>query len=329
MKLATLKSASADGSLIVVSRDLKQAVSAGDIARNMLDAITRWEAVLPDLQSLSDQLNSGACRNAFVFDERACMAPLPRTWQWLDGSAFLNHGHLMEQAFNTPPLPDFDTIPVLYQGAGDDFLGPYEDVLLPDENHGIDFEGEFAVVVDKVPLGVTADEALRHVRLITQLNDWSLRNFGPREMKCGFGFVQAKPSTSFAPVAVTPDELGAAWRLGRVNLRLHIEWNGNWFGWPRGDEMNFHFGELIAHAARTRRLSAGTIVGSGTLSNNDRQAGSACIAEKRVLEIIDNGSPSTNFMRFGDRVRMEARFPNADASIFGAIDQRVIQVQAD
>lgn len=327
MKLATLKSASADGSLIVVSRDLKQAVSAGDIAGNMLDAITRWEAVLPALQSLSDQLNSGACRNAFVFDERACMAPLPRTWQWLDGSAFLNHGHLMEQAFNTPPLPDFDTIPVLYQGASDDFLGPYEDVLLPDENHGIDFEGEFAAVVDKVPMGVTADDALQHVQLIMQLNDWSLRSFGPREMKCGFGFVQAKPSTSFAPVAVTPDELGVAWHNGKVNLNLSIEWNGDWFGEPNGNEMNFHFGELIAHAARTRRLSAGTIIGSGTLSNADRQKGPACIAEKRVLEILDDGSATTHFMEFGDRVKMQARQPGSDAVIFGSIDQRVVKLQ--
>jgi fumarylacetoacetate (FAA) hydrolase len=228
----------------------------------------------------------------------------------------------MERAFNTPPIPDFETVPVMYQGASDDFLGPHDDVPLPDEGLGIDFEGEFGVVVDKVPMGATPAQALAAVRLVVQLNDWSLRALGPREMKSGFGFLQAKPSTSFAPVAVTPDELGDAWRDGRVHLDLQVEWNGTPFGHPNGREMNFGFGELVAHAARTRRLGAGTIVGSGTVSNADRAVGSACIAERRVIEIIDHGEPRTGFMRFGDRVRMCARGADGDAP-FGIIDQRV------
>jgi fumarylacetoacetate (FAA) hydrolase len=252
------------------------------------------------------------------------MAPLPRTFQWCDASAFLNHGRLMERAFNTPPIPDFDTIPVMYQGASDDFLGPQDDVPMPEEALGIDFEGEFGVVVDRVPMGATPAQALAAVRLVVQLNDWSLRALGPREMKSGFGFLQAKPSTSFAPVAVTPDELGDAWRDGRVHLDLQVEWNGAPFGHPNGREMNFGFGELVAHAARTRRLGAGTIVGSGTVSNADRAVGSACIAERRVIEIIDHGEPRTAFMRFGDRVRMQARNDRGEAP-FGVIEQRVVR----
>lgn len=216
----------------------------------------------------------------------------------------------------------------MYQGASDDFLGPHHDVPLPDEHDGIDFEGEFGVVVANVPMGVSPDDAVRRVRLIVQLNDWSLRAFGPREMKTGFGFLQAKPSTSFAPVAVTPDELGEHWRDGRVHLRLHVDWNERWFGHPHGGEMSFGFGELIAHAARTRRLSAGTIVGSGTVSNVDRGAGSACIAERRVIEMIDEGKTHTPFMQFGDRVRMTAR-DDAGGTPFGSIDQQVVRASRD
>lgn len=325
MKLATLKSASPDGRLVVVSRDMSRALDAGHIAPNLLDAVKRWELVAPELLSLSQRLDGNDCPEAFAFDSHACAAPLPRTWQWLDGSAFLNHGRLMERAFNTPPLPDFDTTPTLYQGAGDDFLGPNDDIALPDEAHGIDFEGEFGVIVDKVPMGTAAASALDHVRLVVQLNDWSLRHFGPREMQCGFGFINAKPSTSFAPLAVTPDELGPGWRDGRVRLDLHIEWNGQWFGNPNGREMNFHFGELIAHAALTRGLSAGTLVGSGTVSNADPNVGSACIAERRVLEILDTGSPRTDYMRFGDCVRIEARPSGTGDGPFGSIDQRVVK----
>ncbi|MBH9644791.1 fumarylacetoacetate hydrolase family protein [Burkholderia vietnamiensis] len=327
MKFSSLPDG-ADGRLLLVSRDLRYAVDAAPIAPTLLDALQRWDAVAPLLAARYDALNAGALPDARPFDPQACAAPLPRSPQWCDGSAFLNHGRLMEQAFNTPPIPEFDTVPVMYQGASDDFLGPHHDVPLPDEHDGIDFEGEFGVVVANVPMGVSPDDAVRRVRLIVQLNDWSLRAFGPREMKTGFGFLQAKPSTSFAPVAVTPDELGEHWRDGRVHLRLHVDWNERWFGHPHGGEMSFGFGELIAHAARTRRLSAGTIVGSGTVSNVDRGAGSACIAERRVIEMIDEGKAHTPFMQFGDRVRMTAR-DDAGRTPFGSIDQQVVRASRD
>ena len=327
MKFATLRDAGTAGRLLLVSRDLRRAVEAEPIASSLLDALERWDDVAPRLQARYDALNAGTVPEAHVFDPSACCAPLPRSPQWCDASAFLNHGRLMEQAFDTPPIPDFDTVPVMYQGASDDFLGPASDVPLPDETDGIDFEGEFGVVVGRVPMGVSAGDALARIRLIVQLNDWSLRAFGPREMKTGFGFLQAKPSTSFAAVAITPDELGEHWRDGRVHLSLHVEWNDRWFGHPHGREMNFGFGELIAHAARTRNLSAGTIVGSGTVSNASRDAGSACIAERRVIEMIDEGGARTRFMRFGDRVRMTARDDEGDAP-FGTIDQRVVRAPA-
>ncbi|KVV64830.1 fumarylacetoacetate hydrolase [Burkholderia cepacia] len=324
MKFATLPDGGADGRLLLVSRDLRHAVEAAPIATTLLDVLERWDALAPGLQARYDALNAGSVPEARPFHQAACAAPLPRSPQWCDGSAFLNHGRLMEQAFNTPPIPEFDTVPVMYQGASDDFLGPASDVPFPDEADCIDFEGEFGVVVGHVPMGVSAAGALHCIRLIVQLNDWSLRAFGPREMKTGFGFLQAKPSTSFAPVAVTPDELGEHWRDGRVHLSLHVEWNDHWFGHPHGREMNFGFGELIAHAARTRRLSAGTIVGSGTVSNADRGAGSACLAERRVIEMIDKGGARTRFMRFGDRIRMTAR-DDAGNAPFGTIDQRVVR----
>lgn len=325
MKLATIAGTSADGELVVVSRDLRRAARARPVAASLLDAVERWAEVAGGLESLRDELESGRCGAAFDFDPRSCLAPLPRTWQWLDGSAFLHHGRLMERAFKNAPIPDFDTVPLMYQGASDDLLGPCVDVELPEESHGIDFEGEFGVIVDQVPMGVAADEALKHIRLCVQINDWSLRGFGPREMRSGFGFVQAKPATSFAAVAVTPDELGDAWREGRVGLDLHVEWNHRHFGRPCGAEMNFHFGQLIAHAAATRRLSAGTIIGSGTVSNADPAAGSACIAERRVLEILRSGRPATEYMAFGDVVRMEARHRESGIAPFGAIEQRVIR----
>ena len=255
------------------------------------------------------------------------MAPLPRSFQWCDGSAFLNHGHLMARAFNTPPIPDFDTIPVMYQGAADDFLGPCEPVPMPDEALGIDFEGEFGVVTGPVPMGATPELAGRAIRLLVQLNDWSLRALAGREARSGFGFLQAKPSTSFAPVALTPDELGEDWRDGRVQLALEVTWNEERFGRPHGGEMHYSFGELIAHAARTRKLSAGTIVGSGTVSNAGGERGSACITERRVIEILEKGAPVTEFMRFGDRVRMCARSADG-AAPFGAIEQRVVPAAA-
>jgi fumarylacetoacetate (FAA) hydrolase len=328
MKFATLPAPTLDGQLVVVSRNLQHAVDASTIAPSLLHALQHWDAVAPALQALSDALNAGQAGAVFAFNPQACLAPLPRSPQWLDASAFLNHGRLMEKAFNTPPIPHFDTTPVMYQGASDDFLGPCADVPLPSEADGIDFEGEFGVVVGPVPMAATPEQALSAVRLVLQLNDWSLRALGPHEMKTGFGFLQAKPSTAFAPVAVTPDELGSAWANGRVNLPLHVTLNGVRFGEPSGSEMNFSFGQLVAHAARTRRLTAGTIVGSGTVSNASRAAGSACLSERRVIEMIDEGAARTPFMKFGDRVRMQAMLKDGGPGPFGVIDQQVVALCA-
>jgi fumarylacetoacetate (FAA) hydrolase len=324
MRLSTLKDGSLDGRLVIVSRDQRRAVAASACASSLADAMQRWDEVLAPMQHLAAALEAGSAPGAFDWDARACTAPLPRSPQWLDGSAFLNHGRLMEEAFKSPPIPLFDTVPVMYQGASDDFLGPHDDVPLPAEADGIDFEGEFGVVTGPVPMGVSPEAALGCIRLIVQINDWSLRALGPHEMKTGFGFLQAKPSTAFAPLAVTPDELGSAWRDGRVQMRLSVQWNGERFGEPHGGEMNFHFGQLIAHAARSRRLTAGCIVGSGTVSNVSRAAGSACIAERRVIEKIDGGEIRTGFMKFGDRVRMQALFDDGQPGPFGVIDQRVV-----
>jgi fumarylacetoacetate (FAA) hydrolase len=322
MKLATLKNGQPDGRLVIVSRDLSHAVNAP--VPTMQTALEQWDSIFLELQALYERLNSNQLAGRFAFDACAAAAPLPRAYQWCDGSAFLNHGRLMERAFNAEPIPDFETIPVLYQGGSDDFLGPQDAVPLPSVEHGIDFEGEFGVITGPIPMGTTAEQAPQCVRLLVQLNDWSLRGFGHREMKTGFGFFQAKPSTAFAPVAVTPDELGNAWKDGRIGLDLHVHWNGQWFGQPNGREMNFDFFQLIAHAAATRRLGAGTVIGSGTVSNADRSAGSACISERRVIEMIDQGAVRTGFMQFGDRVRMEARGATGVAP-FGAIDQQVVQ----
>jgi fumarylacetoacetate (FAA) hydrolase len=326
MKLATLKTKHRDGRLMLVSRDLQQALDVGDLAENLQQAIEQWADIEPQLQELSDKLNSGEASDAFAFDPYQVMAPMPRAYQWLDGSAFLSHGALMQKAFHLEPIEDVESIALMYQGAGDDFLGGRDDIPLPSEQQGIDFEGEFAVLVDAVPMGCPAEQALGHIKLILQLNDVSLRALAPREMKTGFGFLQAKPSSSFAAVAITPDELGASWRDGRVHLPLHIQWNGEWFGHPHGGAMHFGFHQLIAHAALTRRLSAGTVIGSGTVSNADRSVGSACISERRAIEMIEHGVPRTGFMRFGDRVRMDVLGSDGQ-SLFGGIDQRVVSAR--
>ena len=323
MKLATLRNGRKDGRLVVVSTDLRQAVDATRIAPSLLDAVERWDSTAPDLLALYGSLNAGTAPGTFDFDPSQAAAPLPNAPQWCDGSAFLNHGRLMERAFNIAPIPDSDQIPLMYQGGSDDLLGANDDVPLPDEAHGIDFEGEFGVIVREVPMGCPAPLARDRILLLVQINDVSLRAFGPREMRTGFGFFQAKPSSSFAPVAVTPDEIGGSWSHARVHLDLNVQYNGQWFGNPNGREMNFGFDELIAHAARTRKLSAGTIIGSGTVSNAGGARGSACIAERRAIELIESGASTTPFMRFGDRVRMEARLE--DRPVFGVIDQRVVQ----
>ena len=324
MKFATYDDGSIDGRLLVVSRDGRRAVDAAPIAPSLLAALQRWRDVEAELMDLSEKLESGRAAGGVDFQPRLCLAPLPRAPQWCDGSAFLNHGRLMERAFRTPPIPDFDTVPVMYQGASDDFLGPHADVPFVSEDDGIDFEGEFGVVVDDVAMATTPEAAAGRIRLIVQINDWSLRALGASEMPRGFGFLQAKPSTSFAPIAVTPDELGPAWRDGRVHLNLHVALNGESVGSASGSEMAFSFPQLIAYAARTRRLRAGTIIGSGTVSNVDRAAGSSCLAEKRVIEMLDHGAARTPFIKFGDRVEMEARFPDGRPAPFGRIDQRAV-----
>jgi fumarylacetoacetate (FAA) hydrolase len=324
MKLATLKSGGRDGALVVVARDLTTAVRAGAIVPTLQQALEQWDVVQPDLQALYAQLNDGVANAAFAFDPARCEAPLPRAYQWCDASAFLNHGMLMQTAFKAPQIPNTDTIPLMYQGGSDDFIGPRDDVPVFDEALGIDFEGEFGVILGDVAMGVTPAQAAASIRLLVQINDISLRAVAPREMRTGFGFFQAKPSSSFAPVAVTPDELGPAWQDGRVHLPLRVEWNGAWFGHPNGREMNYSFPQLIAHAAATRRLRAGTILGSGTVSNAEGGAGSACITERRAIEMIRDGQASTGFMRFGDTVRMETR-DLQDRPLFGAIEQRIVQ----
>ncbi len=320
MKLATLRDGSPDGRLLVVSRDLSRAVDAASIAPTLLAALGQWETVAAPLRHLAEALESGMLQGV-PFDPAQAMAPLPRAPQWLDGSCFLNHGRLMAKAFKLDKGVDTE-IPLVYQGASDDFLGPQDDSPLPSEADGIDFEGEFAVITGPVPMGTRAGDAERHIRLITMVNDVSLRVFGPREMQTGFGFVQAKPSTTFAPVAITPDELGEYWRDGRVHLPLQVSWNGEWFGHPNGGEMDFGFHRLIEHVTRTRKLSTGTIIGSGTVSNADPAAGSACIAERRAIEMIA-GQPLTPYMRFGDRVRLTALLPDGTAP-FGVIDQKMV-----
>jgi fumarylacetoacetate (FAA) hydrolase len=323
MKLATLKSDRRDGRLVVVSIDLTRAVDASAVASTLLDALERWSEAAPRLRALAERLDEGRAPDAFDFDPRHAAAPLPRSPQWCDGSAFLNHGELMQKAFNLPPIADVDTIPLMYHGVSDDLLGPHDDVPLPDATQGIDFEGEFGVIVDDVPMACLPSLALRHIVLLVQINDVSLRSLAPREMRTGFGFFQSKPTSSFAPVAVTPDELGAAWRDARPHLDLKVEYNGSWFGELNAGEMHFGFDQLVAHAAATRRLTAGTIIGSGTVSNRGGKKGSACIAERRAIETIAHGAPRTAFMQFGDRVRMEARWQ--DQPLFGVIDQRVVQ----
>jgi fumarylacetoacetate (FAA) hydrolase len=323
MKLASYADGTRDGQLWLVSRDLSRAVSAVDICPTLLAAVEDWDRMAPLLAALSDRLNAGSLPQALPFEAARCLAPLPRAPQWLDGSMFLNHGQLMDKAFGTPPIPDMEVIPLVYQGASDDFRGPVGAVEFPSEDLFIDMEGEFGVITGAVPMGASPEAAQAQVRLLVQINDWSLRKLGPREMRNGFGFVQAKPATAFAPVAITPDELGDLWSDGRIKLALHVWINGREVGRATGGEMHFPFGTLIAHCAATRHLSAGTVLGSGTVSNAGGAAGSSCISEIRVIEQLATGAPVTPFLSFGDRVRMEARMPDQSAP-FGACDHLVV-----
>jgi fumarylacetoacetate (FAA) hydrolase len=317
MRLATRNNGTPDGELLVVSADGSRAKTVLGWP-NLLAAIGDWRAAEPELRAAATQVDSGG---GGTLEPSKLRAPLPRSWQWLDGSAFQAHADLMQVAFGTERI-EHDK-PLMYQGMSDRFYGPTEAVPFPEEAHGIDFEGEFGVIVDAVPMGTSAAEAMHHIRLLVQINDWSLRALAVPEMKTGFGWIQAKPACSMAPFAVTPDTLGESWHDGRVCLDLVVEWNGKPFGRANGREMAYGFHELVAHAAATRDLVAGTIIGSGTVANaNHAEVGSSCISERRAIEIIADGRPSTQFMRFGDRCRMQALTPD-DRAIFGAIDQSV------
>lgn len=323
MKLATLKDGSRDGQLAVVSRDLTTAHFATGLATTLQQVLDDWNFVSPQLEDLYATLNGGKARHAFAFDPRHCMAPLPRAHQWADGSAYLNHVELVRKARGAEVPASFYQDPLMYQGGSDDFLGPCDDAVFANVDWGIDFESEVAVITGDVDLGATPHSALEAVRLLMLVNDWSLRNLIPAELAKGFGFLQSKPSTAFSPVAVTPDELGGAWQGGRVHLPLQSVWNGQQVGLTdAGPEMTFHFGELIAHVAKTRRLRAGSIVGSGTVSNKDWAKGYSCVAEKRAIETIQSGAPQTAFMQFGDTIHIEMQ-DAAGHTIFGAIEQRV------
>lgn len=331
MKLATYKDGSRDGQLVVVSRDLSTAHYATGIAQTLQQVLDDWNFLAPQLQDLSVTLNHGKARHAFAFDPAMCMAPLPRAYQWADGSAYINHVELVRAARQSEVPESFYTDPLMYQGGSDDFIGPCDPVIAVSEDFGIDFEAEIAVVTGDVPMGSTPEQSLEGVRLLMLANDVSLRNLIPAELAKGFGFFQSKPATAFSPVAVTPDELGEAWQGGRVHLTLQSTWNGRKVGMcDAGPEMTFHFGQLIAHICKTRNVRAGSIVGSGTVSNRAVEVdgrktwpkGYSCIAEKRAIETILDGQPSTGYMRFGDRIRIEMKGVDGQ-SVFGAIDQAV------
>ena len=332
MKLATLKDGSRDGKLVLVTKDLTRCVAVPEISATLQGALDSWEAVAPKLRDIAEKLESDTSRGE-KFDESNAHSPLPRAYQWADGSAYVNHVELVRKARGAEMPPSFWTDPLMYQGGSDSFLAPHDPIRMADEAYGIDMEGEIAVIVDDVPMGASTDQARAAIRLVMIANDVSLRGLIPAELGKGFGFFHAKPSSAFSPVAVTPDELGEAWDGGRLHLPLLVEYNGKPFGKANaGIDMTFDFGELIAHAAKTRPLSAGSIIGSGTVSNKlddgpgksiaEGGDGYSCIAEIRMIETINDGKPVTPFMKFGDTVRIEMKDANG-ASIFGAIDQKV------
>ena len=333
MKLATLKNGRRDGQRVAAARELARAVAVTAPCATLQAALDDWEAVAPLLAELAERLERGAVGDSFAFDPSCCASPLPRAYQWVDGSAYVNHVELVRRARGAELPPSFWTDPLIYQGGSDSFLGPTDDIVLPAVEHGIDFEAEVAVITGDVPMGVEPAAAGAFVRLLMLVNDVSLRHLIPAELAKGFGFFQSKPASAFSPLAVTPDELGAAWDGGKLNLPLLSFLNGRPFGQPdAGRDMTFEFPALIAHAARTRTLAAGSIVGSGTVSNKqgtehgsaiaDGGAGYSCIAELRMIETIRDGAPSTPFMAAGDRIRIDM-LDAAGRSIFGAVDQRV------
>ena len=326
MKLATYKDGSRDGQLVVVSRDLSTAHYATGIANKLQQVLDDWNFLSPQLQDLYESLNSeksSLARHAFPFEPAQCMAPLPRAYQWADGSAFINHVELVRAARKSEVPDTFYTDPLMYQGGSDDFIGPRDDVVVASEEFGIDFEAEIAVITGDVRMSATPEQALDGIRLVMLANDVSLRNLIPAELAKGFGFFQSKPATAFSPVAVTLDELGDAWQSGRLHMTLQSTWNGRKVGMcEAGPEMTFHFGQLIAHICKTRNVRAGSVIGSGTVSNKDWTHGYSCIAEKRAIETIEGGAPITEFMKFGDTIRIEAKAKDGQ-SVFGAIEQKV------
>lgn len=324
MKLATIKANhSRDGELCLVNRALTKAVRVPEVATTLQTALDQWHKKEPLLLEIYQALNQGQRNDAFVFDVNLMASPLPRAYQWADGSAYVNHVELVRKARGADMPSNFWTDPLMYQGGSDSFLSPTEPIVVESEAYGIDFESEIAVITDDVPMGISPEEAGQHIRLIMLVNDVSLRHLIPNELAKGFGFFQSKPSSSFSPVAVTPDELAQHWDGQRLHLPLYSYLNGKLFGQPNaGNDMTFSFPELIAHAAKTRPLTAGTIIGSGTVSNLDRSKGSSCIAEKRMLEIIAEGETKTPFMREGDEIRIEMKDEHGN-SIFGAIEQKV------
>jgi fumarylacetoacetate (FAA) hydrolase len=323
MKLATLKTNTRDGELILVSRDLTRATKVGDIAPTLQHALDHWFDCEKLLQARATELEENTLKNTFAFDPKKVSAPLPRAYQWADASAYVNHVELVRKSRGAAMPPEFWTEPLMYQGGSDTFLGPCDPILMAQEAWGIDFEAEVAVITTDVPMGATAAEAQRYIALIMLVNDVSLRNLVAAELNKGFGFFNAKPSSAFSPVALTPDELGEAWD-GKLHLPIISHFNGKLFGQPNaGIDMTFDFPELIAHAAKTRPLGAGTIIGSGTVSNIDRTKGSSCIVEKRMLETINDGKPTTEFMKFQDTIHIEM-FDKNNQSLFGAIDQTIM-----
>ena len=336
MKLATYKDGSRDGQLVVVSRDLSTAHYATGIASKLQQVLDDWNFMSPQLQDLYETLNSGkspAARHAFPFEPERCMAPLPRAYQWADGSAFINHVELVRKARSAEMPETFYTDPLMYQGGSDDFIGPRDDIVVASEAFGIDFEAEIAVITADVGMGTTAEQAIDGVRLVMLANDVSLRNLIPAELAKGFGFFQSKPATAFSPVAVTVDELvfngESAWQGGRLHMTLQSTWNGRKVGMcEAGPEMTFHFGQLIAHICKTRNVRAGSVIGSGTVSNKDWAHGYSCIAEKRAIETIEGGKPVTEFMKFGDTIRIEAKARDGQ-SVFGAIEQKVVRLASN
>jgi len=331
MKFASYKDGSRDGQLVVVSQDLETAHFVSEIAHTMQALLDDWNFLSPQLQDVYVALNQGKLRHAFPFNPQMCMAPLPRAYQWADGSAYINHVELVRAARGAKVPESFYETPLIYQGGSDDFLGPMDDVLCPDEAHGIDFEAELAVITGDVEMGSPPEVCLEAIRLIMLVNDISLRNLIPDELSKGFGFYQSKPATAFGPVAITTDELGDAYQSGRVHLTLQSSVNQRKVGMcDAGEEMTFHFGEIIAHMCKTRNVRSGSIVGSGTVSNKGVEKngktewpkGYSCIAEKRAMETLQEGHPTTEYLKFGDSVRIEMKSPQG-LPLLGAIDQKI------